>query len=104
MEARACFDANQRQIGKPWLRLISHQSWGEGMSFAASPASPRAAAYELITLRPAVAADVAALHALCEAMAPRELGWLAGGAMSAAEFALGVGDPDGISLVALLGE
>ena len=73
------------------------------MSFAASPGSPRAAAYELITVRPAVAADGVALRALCEAMAPGELGWLARGAMSATGFALGVGDPDGISLVALRG-
>src|SRR5438067_7713323 len=74
------------------------------MSFAASLGSPRAAAYELITVRPAVPADGAALHALCEAMAPCELGWLARGEMSAAEFAWGVGDPGGISLIALRGE
>jgi acetyltransferase len=61
------------------------------------------AVYELITLRPAMPADRAALRALCEATAPRELGWLAHGAMSAAEFALGAGDPAGISLVALRG-
>lgn len=74
------------------------------MVFVAPPTRPRAAAYDLITLRPAMPADVAALRALCEAMAPRELGWLAGGAMSAAAFAFGAPDPDNISVVALRGE
>jgi acetyltransferase len=74
------------------------------MVIAAPPATPRAQSYELITLRPAVADDGAALRTLCEAMAPPELGWLAGGAMSAAGFARCAADPDGISLIALRGE
>jgi acetyltransferase len=74
------------------------------MPIVAPPRSPRAAVYELITLRPAMPADVTGLRALCEAAAPRELGWLADGTMSAAEFAQGAGDPGGVSLVALRGE
>lgn len=69
----------------------------------APPAGPRATVYEVITLRPAQPGDGAALRALCVAAAPAELAWLAGGTMSAAAFALGAADPDGISLVALRG-
>jgi acetyltransferase len=74
------------------------------MTFGAKRGGPFSAAYELITLRPALPADGAGLRALCEAQAPRELGWLAGGTMTAAEFALGAGAPGGISLVVLSGE
>jgi GNAT superfamily N-acetyltransferase len=74
------------------------------MSIVAAPGVPRAAAYELITLRPATPADVSGLRALCEAAPPRELGWLADGTLSAAEFAEGAADPRGVSLVALRGE
>lgn len=69
--------------------------------FVAPPAGPRAAAYEVITLRPAAPDDREPLRGLCEAGPPPELAWLAGGTMTAAEFALGAADPDGISLVAL---
>lgn len=71
--------------------------------FVAPPPGPRAVAYEVITLRPALAEDGVSLRALCESAAPPELGWLAGGTMTAAAFALGAGDPAGISLVALRG-
>ena len=74
------------------------------MILVATPGAPRAAAYELITVRPAMAADVTGLRALCEAAAPRELGWLADGTMSAAGFADGALDARGVSLVALRGE
>lgn len=74
------------------------------MTIVAPAGSPRATAYELITLRPATPADVSGLRALCEAARPRELGWLGEGAMSAAEFAHGAGEPGGVSLVALRGE
>lgn len=73
------------------------------MIVVAPPEGPRAAVYEVITLRPAVPDDGVALRALCEAAPPAELAWLARGEMSAAAFAFGAGDPDGISLVALRG-
>ena len=77
------------------------------MTPGAKTGALRPTAFELITLRPAVPADGAGLRALCEAQAPRELAWLAGGTMSASEFARGAadpGDPGGISLVVLRGE
>jgi acetyltransferase len=70
----------------------------------ATTGGPRPTAYELITLRPPVPADGPGLRALCEAQAPRELAWLAGGTMSPSDFARGACEPRGISLVVLRGE